>query len=73
MTKDPDASKADAGAANRDESDDGPTIWEDPTVPIGNGPFTDRWPIAVWTVVWLVWLVFLVAMLVAPSGGASGP
>ncbi len=71
MTKDPDADKADV--ANTDEQDDGPTIWEDPTVPIGNGPFTDRWPIAVWAVVWLVWLGFLGAMLVAPSGGASGP
>ena len=73
MTKDPDAITADAGATNKDERDDGPTIWEDPTVPIGNGPFTDRWPIAAWAAVWLVWLAFLAGMLATPSGAASGP
>ncbi len=41
------------------------TIWEDPSVPVGNGPPMAKWPVVGFAIAWGAWLVFLFVMMTA--------
>ena len=39
--------------------------WKDPSVPVGNGPPTSKWQLALFGTAWFGWVVFLVAMMIS--------
>ena len=49
--------------AGRAKAGDSTTIWEDPSIPIGNAPPMPRWRVLVAGLAWLAWVGFLVVML----------
>jgi hypothetical protein len=44
------------------------TIWDDPSVPVGNAPPMNRWPMFVAGACWLAGVLFLVMMATAKLG-----
>jgi len=41
-----------------------PTIWDDPSVPVGDSPPLPIWPMILSAAAWIVWIAFLVTMTV---------
>lgn len=49
-----------------DESDSGsgpPSVWDDPSVPVGNAPPRSKWPLVLFGTAWAGWVVFLMFMV----------
>ena len=42
-----------------------PSKWQDPSVPVGNGPPTTKWNVALFGAVWVGWVAFLFAMMLS--------
>jgi len=55
--KTPDADEAAECAAE-------PTIWDDPSVPVGDAPLLSKAPLVALSIAWLGWTVFLLVMMI---------
>ena len=67
-----DRSKNDSSAAQPVDEERKPRIdWEDPTIPIGNGPPLPRWPLAVSGIAWLLWIVLMLVMALTRDAAAG--
>lgn len=65
-------SKDDSSAAQPVDEKRKPRIdWEDPTIPIGNGPPLPRWPLAVSGIAWLLWIALMLVMALTPDAAAG--
>ncbi|MCO6435557.1 MAG: hypothetical protein J5J06_00540 [Phycisphaerae bacterium] len=54
-----------AGAEGHAEETKPNSVWDDPTVPVGNAPPRSSLPVVAWALAWTLWIVFLAAMAFA--------
>ncbi len=67
-----DRSKNDSSATVSADEERKPRIdWEDPTIPIGNGPPLPRWPLAVSGIAWFLWIVLMLVMALSRDAVAG--
>ena len=61
-TADTDIQASDADEASESETE--PTIWDDPSVPVGDAPPLSKGPLVALVIAWAGWTIFLVAMMI---------
>ena len=71
MTANGSASRPDMAPNESDAETAPPSVWDDPSVPVGNAPPRSMWSLVLLGTAWAGWVVFLVFMVRAAQQ-ASG-